>query len=69
MSEGEGVALGICDPILDLSLRVRQSLGADFRRKSEIRTPPLEARKRQTLTPPVYFFCGSNIFSPFLNTP
>ena len=29
----------------------------------------LEARKRQALSHPTYFFCGSSIFSPFLNTP
>ena len=73
-----------------------QDLGADFRRKSEIRTPALwgrkagtdrvregipegfhpteqalralEARKRQALSHPTYFFCGSINFSPFLNT-
>jgi hypothetical protein len=51
-----------------LSLRVCQGLGADFRRKSEIRKPALEARKRQALSRPTYFFCGSSNFSPFLNT-
>jgi hypothetical protein len=29
----------------------------------------LEERMGQALPHPAYFFCGSNIFSPFLNTP
>lgn len=48
--------------------RVREGIPEGFC-PTEQALRALEARKRQALSHPTYFFCGSSIFSPFLNTP
>ena len=48
--------------------RVREGIPEGFR-PTEQALRALEARKRQALSHPTYFFCGSSNFSPFLNTP
>lgn len=47
--------------------RVREGIPEGFR-PTEQALRALEARKRQALSHPTYFFCGSSNFSPFLNT-
>ena len=47
--------------------RVREEIAKASAPQSKLGA--LKARKRQALSHPTYFCCGSSIFSPFLNTP